>query len=100
MKVTSDPAAFLLAQLDQAAACSLELVGETDRVRSGRHLRSEIGDQTAVSITQLFARPRREAELADGLALMRERNLEQIAAGAAVHGASCSSPPTRASATY
>ena len=36
----------------------LELVGETDRMSSGRHLRGEIGDQPAVSITQLFARPR------------------------------------------
>ena len=57
VEVAADPATLLLAQLDQAAACSLELLREADGVRRRRDLGCEIGDQAAVGLTQLFARP-------------------------------------------
>ena len=58
MEVTPNAATLLFTQFDQPAACSLELLGEADCMSRGCHLRSEVGDQTAVGITQLFARPR------------------------------------------
>ena len=70
VQVAADSATLLFAQLDEAAAGGLQLVGEADGMNGRRHLGCEVGDQAAVGLTQLLTRPRREPELSDGQTLM------------------------------
>ena len=66
VQVAADSATLFFAQLDEAAACGLQLVGEADGMNGRRHLGCEVGDQAAIGLTQLLTRPRREPELSDG----------------------------------
>ena len=77
MEVATDAATLLLAQLDQAAARSLQLLREADCVRRRRDLRRKVGNQAAVCLTQLLAGSRCKTELSDGDALMHERESER-----------------------
>ena len=81
VQVAADPATLLLAQLDQPAARSLQLLGEPDGVNGRRDLRSEVGDQAAVGLAQLLAGPRCEPKLSDGQALMHERERSGTVSG-------------------
>ena len=84
VEVATDAATLLLPQFDQATARSLQLLREADGVRRRRDLGREVGDQSAVCLTQLFAGSRRETEFSDGNALMHERESERGGRGDAV----------------